>query len=105
LDRTITCSWHGFRLGAAISSIFVVFGLPVVGLVGALGLQEIRARFGDVTATVCAEETRGSRPQRATVRRRVCGSRSRLVTAAAIHAFVIPEHFREAVTFGLFFLW
>jgi len=27
-----------------------------------------------------------------------------LVTAAAIHAFVIPEHFREAVTFGLFFL-
>lgn len=85
---------------------FVVFGLPVVGLVGAIGLQEIRARLGRRHA----DEMQPGRARLSDVR--FDGSSSPglrfaalgLAMAAAIHAVVAPEHFREDLFYGLFFV-
>jgi hypothetical protein len=71
----------------------VVFGVPVAGLVGAVALQEIRARWGKRPS---AERFDDLSPH---LRVAAAG----LLAAAAIHVVVIPEHFREYVLFGLFF--
>jgi hypothetical protein len=83
---------------------FVVFGLPVVGLVGALGLQEIRARVGSGRIL----EMRGAGTRLPEPRCKVDAPALRfatlgLIAAAAIHAAVIGEHFREDLFYGLFF--
>ena len=71
----------------------VVFGIPVAGLVGAVAVQEIRARWGKRAK---AERLDGASPH---LRVAAAG----LLAAAAIHVVVIPEHFREYVLFGFFF--
>jgi hypothetical protein len=84
---------------------FVVFGVPVLGLVGAVGVQEIRGRREAVHL-----EAPRRRPARPRTERRSAESLSLhwaglgLVIAAAIHAVVIREHFQEDLLYGLFFL-
>lgn len=83
----------------------VVFVIPVAGLVGAIAAQEIRARWG--THASSEADAVASRPEPSapldgrSPNLRVAAAG--LVAAAAIHALVIPEHFREYLLFGLFF--
>jgi hypothetical protein len=81
----------------------VVFGLPIVGLIAALALQEIRARVSDPHKKMLGRELR--RPGLCTrespaLRFAVLG----LVAAAVIHGGVIGDHFHEDLFYGLFFL-
>ncbi|HEX4490961.1 MAG TPA: hypothetical protein VH914_07125 [Acidimicrobiia bacterium] len=73
---------------------FVVFGLPMLALVGAIGWQELRARWTPHTATAPAPE-----PGSVGLRTAAWG----LVIAAFIHAFVVPAHFRASALYGAFF--
>jgi hypothetical protein len=74
---------------------FVVFGLPVVALVFAIGWQEVRARW------VPRERIPESPPEPRSLGLRTAGWG--LLVAALIHAFVIPAHFRASGLYGAFF--
>jgi hypothetical protein len=83
----------------------VIFGLSVAGLVGAVGLQELRARCrghsGRVVAGISDTDPDHLRFEGRSLWLRV--GAAGLVGAAAIHVFVIPEHFREYMLYGFFF--
>jgi hypothetical protein len=84
---------------------FVVFGVPVVGLVGAVGVQEIRGRLG--AGNLDDRRGAGARPRTARFDHESPSSNWAslgLVIAAAIHGAVIREHFQEDLVYGLFFL-
>ena len=79
---------------------FVVFGVPIAVLVGTVARQEIRGRL--------RERRREAEP----AQRPPCSdvatdglwiAAAGLVAAAAMHAAVISDHFREDARFGMFF--
>jgi hypothetical protein len=74
---------------------FVVFGLPVLALVIAIGWQEVRARAPQRRAPSAPPPEPGS------VGLRTAGWA--LFFAAFIHAFVMPAHFRASILYGVFF--
>ena len=82
----------------------VVFGIPVAGLVGAVAAQEIRARRQNARAArgIASQPGWTERLDGHSPHLRVAAVG--LVAAAAIHALVTPEHFREDLLFGLFFV-
>jgi hypothetical protein len=73
----------------------VVFGLPVIALVGAVGRQELRARSAARPRTEARPLDPGS------VGLRTAGWA--LLVAALVHGFVIPAHYRASMLYGLFF--
>jgi hypothetical protein len=75
---------------------FVVFGVPVAGLAGALGWQEVRARRAKRASDVEAPT------DLATMGLRVAAGG--FMAAAAIHGSVIAEHLHEYLLYGLFFV-
>lgn len=74
---------------------FVVFGVPVLALVGAVGWQELRARRPPRRAA--AEPA--PEPRSIALRTAAWG----LVLAALVHTIVTPAHFRASVLYGVFF--
>jgi len=76
----------------------IVFGAPVVALMGVTAVQEVRGRARHRAAQSDGE---GARPvaRGAAVLVAAAG----LVVAAAVHAIVAPEHYREYLWYGIFF--
>jgi hypothetical protein len=72
----------------------IVFGVPMVTLVGAIALQEIRGRRSGSQRMPLRFD--GRSPD---LRAAAAG----LLAAGAVHAIVIPEHFHEYFAYGVFF--
>jgi hypothetical protein len=85
---------------------FVVFGLPVAVLVSTVGWQELRGRLRERADARAGAESpvRRPRPTSDLPTDGLWVAAAGLVAAAAIHATVITEHFREYVLFGVFFV-
>jgi hypothetical protein len=85
---------------------FFVLVVPMALLVGAIGLQEIRARWGKPARGGFSDADADSHKDGRSVGRpsdALCAAAAGLAVAAAIHAMAFPEHLREFGPFGGFF--
>jgi hypothetical protein len=83
---------------------FIVFGIPVLGLVATVGWQELRNRWSAYPDSGgSAERARAVRPllDRESIAFRLVAVG--LFSSALIHASVIREHYDEYFFYGLFF--
>jgi hypothetical protein len=85
-------------LGGHVAHV-IVFGVPMLALLGAIGVQELRARLRARSSGSAVD-----RPERVLDQ---AGARaiaaSSLVVSAAVHIAVAPEHFHEYLAYGIFF--
>jgi hypothetical protein len=79
---------------------FIVFGVPIAALVGTIGWQELRGRMRERHGTA-APGRRAAMSDAPTNALWIAAAG--LVSAAGMHAAVVPEHFREYVPYGIFF--